>query len=210
MNNILYEKLSLIGLRVIASATNIKNIDIEETLYQATIECENDGRLFSLLCSWVNVHGQNVIIEKLMSLEKKKGESPWLWALAVYACSLKFNRWKRLIKKPKNKIFLGDRDIESSLINLKGVEEVFKKTNFMIPKGALRIREKDVMSEAELAKYNVQYRNRFLYGANLRSDIITLIQLGFEKPYQISKFLNCNNESSLRVFKEFQKYSLAA
>lgn len=206
MNNNLYDKLNAIGFRVISSGTSLGSVDIEETLYQASVNCINDGRLFSLLCSWVSVHGHNVIIEKLISLEKKKGESTWLWALATYACSLRFNRWKRLIKKPLTKIYLGDRDIESSLIELKGIEEVFRKTNFMIPKGALRIREKDVMSESELAKFNVQYRNRFLYGANLRSDIITLIQLGFDKPYQISKFLNCNNESSQRVFKEFQKY----
>lgn len=45
MNNSLYQKLSAIGFRVLTEPTDSHNVDIEETIYLASIDCVNDGRL---------------------------------------------------------------------------------------------------------------------------------------------------------------------
>ena len=74
-NLTLNQRLSYIGVRLAGTYTQpIEKIwiDIEETIYDATLEVKNDGRLFMLLCSWVGVHGKQVVIEKLLNLQKKE------------------------------------------------------------------------------------------------------------------------------------------
>src|ERR1700692_1076403 len=103
MNNLtLDQRLSYIGVQLtgpqrVTSSTSSRRIsrwiDIETTLHEASLEVPNDSRLFSLLCSWVSIHGDYVVIEKLMKLQKKKN-SPWLVALAICALNMGFHRWK--------------------------------------------------------------------------------------------------------------------
>lgn len=205
MSNDIYENLSAIGIRVTANHPD-SFVDIEKTIYTALSEVSNDDRIFSLLCSWVKVHGEYVIIEKLIALEKRLGRLDLLGALAIYACSLKIHKWKRLLKTPDKFTYIGDPDLAEAAIEYRGVDEIYKCTNYRISSGSIRIRDRDVFSKDELSKFNKQYQNRLLFGANLRSDIITLINLGYDKPYQISKELNCNTEPALRVFKEYQAY----
>lgn len=199
-------KLSFIGIQL-ASGMNIslKNewIDIEKTLFEASLDVPNDTRLFSLLCSWVVVHGDHVIVEKLMKLQKKQN-SAWLVAIAIVALNHGFHKWKRLIKKQNQEIFLIDQDLAHSSIKLKGEEEGMRKQNFLIPKGSVRIRERDALSIKELAKTNLQYRNRLIYGSNIRADIITAIEFGMPTPYAIAKAVGCSYEPAHRIFDEYR------
>lgn len=205
MSNItLDHKLVYIGLQIVTSKRSYFKewIDLEQTIYDATIEIQNDTRLFSLLCSWVSVHGDYVVIEKLMKLQKKMN-SPWLVALAIYAANSGFHQWKRLVKKQSAIYALVDQDLALSSISMKGEEPEFQKNGFLIPKGSIRVRNSDVLSTHRLIKQNLQFRNRFLYGASWRSDIITAIENGIKNPYQIAKILGCSYEPAHRIFKEY-------
>jgi len=201
------QKLSYIGLQIFS--THLKPtkewIDIENTLHEASLEVSRDTRLLSLLCSWVSVHGDYVIIEKLMKLQKKNF-SPWLVAIAICASNIGFHKWKRLIQKQKKTYALVDQDLALSSIGLKGEEPNFRNKGFLVPKGSIRIRASDAVISERLVKNNPQYRNRLLFGASWRADIITAIQKGMKTPYEIAKKLGCSYEPAHRIYKE---YSLA-
>ncbi|MCM2352543.1 MAG: hypothetical protein NDI63_02925 [Pseudobdellovibrio sp.] len=204
-NLTLDQKLQYIGVQLALLKKNPKSewVDLENTIHEASLEIAKDSRLFSLLASWISVHGDYVIIEKLMKLQKNNN-SPWLVALAISAYNLGFHQWGRLIKKQKSEFALVDLELAKSSIALKGEEAAFKKYGFFIPKGTIRIRAKDVRTIEQLIKDNPQYKNRLMYGASWRSDIITAIQLGIKTPYQIAKTLGCSYEPALRIFKEYQ------
>lgn len=203
-NPSLDQKLMYIGVQL-SGVQKIKSsqwVDIENTLHEAALEVPQDSRLFSLLCSWVTVHGDYVIIEKLMKLQKKKN-SPWLVALAVCAFNMGFHQWKRLIKKQKGLQALISAELAMSSITLKGEEPNFRKNGFLVPMGLIRIRTSDVQTAESMVKKNPQYRNRLLFGASWRADIITAIEVGMKTPYQIAKTLGCSYEPAHRIFKEY-------
>ncbi|MGE3975372.1 MAG: hypothetical protein AB7F59_12685 [Bdellovibrionales bacterium] len=205
MSNLnLDQKLNYIGLQIVVQRKVNQStwIDIENTIYEASFEITQDSRIFPLLCSWISVHGDYVIIEKLMKLQKKKN-SPWLAALAICASNLGFHQWKRLIKKQKGLHSLVDKDLAMSSISLKGEESNYRKNGFLIPKGSIRIRASDALTPQRLVKVNPQYRNRLLFGASWRADIITAIEMGMKTPYQIAKTLGCSYEPAHRIFKEY-------
>ena len=207
MSNLtLDQKLNYIGVQISIPQKvifpNHKWIDIENTLHEATLEVTQDSRLFSLLCSWVSVHGDYVIIEKLMKLQKKKN-SPWLVALAVCALNMGFHQWKRLIKKQQGPLALVNTALASSSISIKGEEPNFRRNGFLVPKGIIRIRPLDSLTPERLVKKNRQYRNRLLFGASWRADIVTAIEVGMKTPYQIAKTLGCSYEPAYRIFKEY-------
>jgi len=66
-------------------------------LIEATREVLSDSKLFSLLCSWVSVHGDDVIVEKLFKkiklLNTKDPAKSWIMALAAFAKSQGFYNW---------------------------------------------------------------------------------------------------------------------
>ncbi len=198
------QKLCYIGFQIVAPKIGGTKqwVDIENALYEATLEVTQDSRLFSLICSWVSVHGDYVIIEKLMKLQKKKN-SPWLVAVAICASNMGFHQWKRLIKKQKNTFALVDQDLALSSISMKGEESNFRSKGFLIPKESIRIRSSDAQSATSLIKSNLQYRNRLRYGASWRADIITAIEKGMKTPYTIAKVLGCSYEPAHRIFKEY-------
>lgn len=207
MNSLsLNEKLVFIGVQLSGIQRPLKFsswIDIEKTLHEAALEVSKDSRLLSLLCSWVSIHGDRVIVEKLMRLQKQKN-APWLSAIAVMALNSGFHKWKRLIQKQKTETFLIDRTLALSSIRLKGEEEGMRKQNFLVSKGSIRIRARDILSIRELAQANKQYRNRLIFGSAIRSDIVTAIEHGFETPSAIAKAVGCSYEPAHRIFNEYQ------
>ncbi len=205
----LNQKLNVIGVRLATTPDKVSKkiwVGIEETLYEASLEVENDSRIFMLLCSWIKYHGEHVVVEKLMKLQKE-GESKWLVALAVYATEQKYHKWKSLVKKITGKHALSTIAIAEQAISFKGEEPSFYKHGFLIAKGSIRTRASDVATKQKLIKENLQYRNRFLYGANWRSDIITAIEMGYENPYRIKKATGCSYPSAYKVFNDYELVS---
>lgn len=203
------DKLRLIGIRLSGSPKTFDEwVDIERTLVEASYEASQNNRILSLLLSWVKVHGTYLITEKLLKVYKEisleRGENPWFNALLIWAsaeCSHKFLRW---VKKEPHHVYWGEKESAKALIELKGAHSLFKKYNIYIPESSLRIRESDVLTPKELTKFNKQYRNRYLYGASWRADIITAIETGIHNPYQISKITGCSYEPANRIFREYE------
>lgn len=205
MNNLeLNQSLQMIGFRISGKLSESKDIvDIEKTLFEVSLQVSLDGRIFALLCSWVLVHGDKVIIEKLMKMQKQE-LSPWIVALAVFAYHHGFHQWKRLIKPLKNKIFFVSFESAQSQIARKGAFPGMAEQNIFIANNEIRLRTEDILSQKELIQSNRQYRNRYLYGACIRSDVISLIEVGVPNPYQIAKKLGCSQGPAYRIMKEYR------
>ncbi len=213
-NNIsLNQKLSLIGIRIgFSELPNLKlncfDYDLEETLILASYEASNDFRILSLLTSWVSVHGEYVIVEKLFKklkeYEKYRGPSLIMNLLSVQAVLAGFLKWKKWITSSEKKTqYPIKKELIESSIEYQGLNEEFAKFGVLIPKKLLRIRELDVYSIEELAKFNIQYRNRLIYGSSWRADIIAAIEFGFKNPSVIAKTIGCSYEPSHRIFREY-------
>lgn len=207
-NTSIEEKMRFIGIRITGGESkkiNLKSewIDIEQTIYESSFKAEGDARVFFVLCAWVKIHGEYAIIEKLMNLQKKRN-SVWLVALALYAVRFGHLKWSRLIKKVKGEFSLSTIALARQQIEYKGADEDFVKLGFLIAKNGLRIRDQDVFSQEELIKANRQYSNRYVFGANLRADIILAIDLGIENPYRIAKLLGCTYTPAYRIFNDYK------
>lgn len=211
----LNQKLSLIGVRLgyfakdkKTSSTTCFDYDIEETLILASYEASHDYRLLSLIITWVKIHGDYVIVEKLFKklkeFEKYRGQSHVINMVAVQAVVSGFLKWKKWITSSKDKprCPLKDESLQSS-IEYQGLNDDFSKFGVLIPKKFLRIRESDVFSVEELAKNNIQYRNRLIYGSSWRADIIAAIEFGFKNPSVIARTIGCSYEPSHRIFNEY-------
>ena len=215
--NDLYAKLQVIGFQVEGeevienknSPTQILNDnDIEVILLQACYEVDQDSRMLSLLFSWGLVHGEYIIANKFLkyyeTFVKTRGECPWVSAFCAYMVSLKRQKFKKGIKKFPEKIWVGNRSQEEG-VKMKGAIEYLFKLNICIPNGNIRIREQDALSADVLLKNNLQFKCRYLYGANFRADIIYAIQIGFENPNRIAKALQISYENVRDTFNDYKK-----
>ncbi len=205
----LYSKLGRIGFRVSSDQELLGLVDIEKTIIEALYEVDGDARLLSLIFSWAKVHGNYLIADKFFKLYQKEtlyfAECPWFYAFAAYMVSLKNHKFKKMVKKWEKEKWQGDRKLTAAL-KKDGPIDYLAQINIMVPKNHLRIREQDVFTTKELIASNQQYKNRFIYGANWRSEIVYAIENGLKNPYQISKELNIGYS---RVWAVFNEYHLA-
>jgi hypothetical protein len=206
----LYNKLATIGFRVNTTKKLKKIIDIEELLVVAIYEVDNDSRMIGLVFSWLKIHHKHIFADKFFrsydNAKKYLGHSPWFHAVCAYLMHLKDNRFKKGLIKQKTPKYVGDRD-QNIAIKRKGAIEYLQKVNILIPNGNLRIRDEDVLTVDELVSKNMQYRNRLIFGANWRSEIITAIMNGAKNANQVAKKLGINRTRVGIVFKEYQTIS---
>ena len=204
----LYIELESIGFRVTSSRAHHLNEvpDIERTLIKAIYQIDEDGRLLGLIFSWLEVHGEHLMADKFFKeyeeAKKYLGESPWFSGICAFLFERKDHRFKKGVKKLKKIHSFGNRD-QSSLIKLKGSIKFLEDIGILVPSSSFRVRHQDVLTVDELVKSNLQYRNRYIYGANWRAEIITLIQKGAQNPNQISKLLGIARSRVGIVFKEY-------
>ena len=209
MSFALNDRLRVIGVRLAGAGDTSGTVeaDIEGTLLDAAGEIPRDGRLASLLLSWVKVHGAFVIVEKLAKLEREREKVhsaavPWLSALAAFAVFRGDHRWKILARRSKETRYLFPRAVTESAVGMKGALEWLKPINFCVPNGSLRIRDDDVLEPGELVRRNAQYRNRYLYGPSWRADIVTAIERGLRSPAAIARAVGCSYEPAHRVYRQ--------
>ncbi len=215
-NNLIHinQKLSFIGFRIAYDSTDFDlkpidkvNLDIERTLIDAAYLAMDDFRVLSILMTWVKVHGEYVIVEKFFKLAKiamkERGHNPVINGIAVWGSLCKQTKWTRYIYKSKKNEFLVDKEISKLTANYKGYKADWLKLGVKVPLKLIRIREADVYTAKELAKNNLQFRNRLIIGSSWRSDIVTAIDYGLTNPYMISKTIGCSYEPAHRVFREY-------
>ena len=208
MNLKLSRRLAGIGIQLAGASEPSRKFsaDIEQVLLDTAAQARSDGRLLSLLFSWVHVHAEHVIVEKLRKRLRTIGGADArlvVSALAAYAANRGRHKWHKLIDAPKEPCYLSASKTAESAIRLKGAEPWLSEHNILAAKGSLRIRPEDVLSVKELAKVHLQYRNRLLYGASWRADIITAIQEGGKTATEISRRVGCSYEPAHRVRREY-------
>jgi hypothetical protein len=102
----LNSRLTAIGFRLAGEPAPRRGRaeDIERALLDAAAGARSDGRLLSLLFSWVHVHAERVNVDRLRGLLCAAGGSAdarlVVSALAAYALSRGRHRWKKLISAP--------------------------------------------------------------------------------------------------------------
>jgi len=208
MNSKLSGQLAAIGMRLAGAGASPRklSVDIEQVLLDAAAQARSDGRLLSLLFSWVDVHAEHVIVEKLRKRLRASGDADarlTVSALAAYAVNRGRHKWQKLIDAPKEPCCLSASRTAESAIRLKGAEPWLSEHNILAAKGSLRVRPADVLSVEEMTRVHLQYRNRLLYGASWRADIITAIQEGAKTATEISRRVGCSYEPAHRVRREY-------
>jgi len=212
------QKLRNIGFRIavndkIEGLTNkqlLSDFDIERTLIEVAyvIKNEADYRLLSILLTWVKVFGEYVIVEKFKKLSKQivkeRGQNSILNGIAVWGFINKQTKWKTLIENSELNSYLVDVALTKSSEKFHGFKKDWLKFGVKVPENMLRERATDVFSLEELAAKNLQFRNRLLFGACWRSDIIMALELGISKPSEIEKILECSHEPAIRISKEYR------
>lgn len=207
-------RLKLIGFRLVGSEKKTVAMpgeqtfcDIEGTLVDAAYEAVGDGRIRSLLFTWIKVHGERVITDKFFKVAEKAetvlGHNPIINGLAVFAVISGHHKFRSYIKKSKDNEYLVSREVSESFKSVQGYKEEFLEFGVKVPSKMIRIRESDAFTVEELATQNLQYRNRILIGASWRADIITAIELGAKSPTEIKNNLGCSYEPAHRVFREY-------
>jgi len=209
MSTKLSDKLVAIGFRLSSSrkrSRSILQVDIENTLLEAIMALPDDLRLASLLFTWIKIHGNYVIVEKLRKRAHALGieTDPWYRALAAFAVENKYHKWKPLLAHRAETVYLLPPELSLFPIQRKGAVEWLEPYGILLPEGTLRIREDDILTPKELIQRNAQYRNRYLYGPSWRADIITAIEQGCTSPMEISRLIGCSYEPAYRVFNEYQ------
>lgn len=185
-----------------------RDVDIETMILDITEVFPDDTRLVSVFLSWIKVHGNYVIVEKLAKFAAKRANetgtaTPWLSMTAAWAVECGFHKWKKLVANVAGPVYLYPKTITEGAIRLKGIIPWLEPLGFRIPVNSIRIREEDVMPPEKLIQYNLQYRNRYLYGPSWRADIITAIQRGITSPAEISRVVGCSYEPAYRISRDY-------
>lgn len=212
----LEEKLAAIGVMVSARSLSTKEIaavDIEETLADVTVElCRTEAnfRLVGPVLSWIAEHGSAVIVEKLvkiLNLRSADGSDVSFSALiGKFALYRGHKRWSTVVEKFASNIHspvvFGPSDIAESLLALRGEEEWALGSGFRVPAGSATPHAKWTLARKALAKLNRQYRNRLIYGAQWRADIVTAFERGARTPTEASRMSGASYEPCYRVMDE--------
>lgn len=181
--------------------------DIESTILEIAEVFPEDPRLASVCMAWIKVHGNYVIVEKLAKLaaigEREGRVLTWLSLIAAWADECGYHKWRKLIKKVSGPRYFYPESITEGAIKLKGEVPWLKRIGFRLPMQSLRVRERDVLEPVELIAINRQYRNRYLFGASWRADIVTAIQNGVTTPMEISRLVGCSYEPAYRISRDY-------
>ena len=205
MHTMLNHKLAAIGVRLAGIPAESPAPDLEATLLDASSTACHDGRLESIEFSWIHVHAAHVLVEKLQKQLRHADPVTRLMWSALAACAVKQgqHKWRKVIEVPTRPVQLFPGNVEASALSLKGPEPWLAEYHILVPAGRLRIRESDILTIEELARMNRQYRNRLLYGASWRADIITAIEEGAATASAIVRQTGCSYEPAHRIRKEY-------
>lgn len=208
------QRLSSIGIMAASTELFAKDrdrIDIEATLASAFVQFSEDESFLRYLgptFSWIEEHGHSVIAEKLVKylecLQRAEKDVVFAALAGAYACSKGMRRWAALqrFSAPDSERFVGPSELARSLIKLRGEETWAIGSGLRLPKGTMRTDRKWVLSREALAKINRQYRNRLVYGAQWRADIITATEFGARTAAEASRLSGASYEPCHRVLGE--------
>ena len=200
----IFDKLASIGCQF--SDVQLVNADIEETLAEAieTLPHSSEkGRILKVICSWTIENGNQVILEKLSKILTKKAadgaDVTYAALLGAFAVSQKLHKWAILKKfRPEVNVAIGDKKGSSEL------EEWALDVNFSVNREGIQTDEKYTLSRSQIARMHKQYRNRLIYGAQYRADIVTATQLGITTIKDVVNLIGVSREPVSRILAELR------
>jgi hypothetical protein len=206
LNKSIFERLGI--LLDETSKTKVNIFDLEKCLIEALYVADNDIRVLTTLLTWGKIHGGQIIIEKFVKIydeySKYKGEI-FSFNLFVITIAETSNRYfKKLSKIEPLKTPYPDRKSTFSFIKKNGAIEIFEKYNILIPIGYIKFDDADVLTIKQLVEANEQYRNRYLYGANVRADVIFYYDQGIEKAGEIRKEIPFSYNPIKRIIDDYE------
>ncbi len=210
---LLEEKLAAIGVMTASrrlSARDVAAVDIEATIADVVAAFAADPsslRWLGPVLAWIREHGSAVIVEKLTKLLHHRASDgtsvEYAALLARFAVAEGHKRWHSLLQfAPATPRLVGPPDLAPSLLKLRGEEDWAREAGFRVPRGSLTAEAKWTLSRAALARVNRQYRNRLVYGAQWRADIVTAVERGARTPTEASRASGASYEPCHRVFSE--------
>lgn len=207
--NDIYKRLSLIGFRVTFKGDRNQDfVDIEKTIISSLYYIDKEGRLLGLIFSWLSIHGEHIIADKFFKeYDKAKeylGDTPWFSGVCSFMYHNKDHRFKKGVQLLSIPHHFRNKD-QGILIKIKGSVDFLEVVGILVASSSFRLRDQDIFSVDELINSNKQYKNRFLFGANWRAEIITAIQNGLENPNQIARRLGIQRSRVSIVFNEYMK-----
>lgn len=165
--------MSGIGMRLGAAAEPY--LAIEDVLLFASqlgME-ESDFRVLSVLCTWIDLHGTRINVDRLTRLIESCAEEERtraFWA-AVGQWQHQDKRFVRLasLQSPRERfdLFPGT----PFQMQRRGEHRWFAGTSLRVAAGTLRDRPRDVASAVELARVHPVYRERLVQGPSYRADM---------------------------------------
>jgi hypothetical protein len=208
------ERLASIGILVSTRAlsqSEIDGVDIEETLaaVASALSLSENQRILAPVLAWISINGSSVIVEKLAKILKRTFENginiSYSALMARFAVTKGHKRWRILTKwSPDHLVVVGPPRLAESLLALRGEESWSQGTGFIVPKGSLNPESKWTLSRETLAEFNLQYKNRLLYGAQWRADIITAYERGAKNPTEASRMSGASYEPCHRIMADLK------
>lgn len=168
----------MVGIGMNFAAKPVRDADIEGTLVQAS-SLGMDGadlRVLSVLTTWLGVHHAHVNADRLIRFVREHASQrvKAYWA-AVASWLTKDRRFARLGGYQEPAIDLLSVGTEFQL-RRRGEDERFLGSKLRVPRGTMRDRVEDVLSQAALAKHHAGYRNRVVIGPTWRADVWTVLE----------------------------------
>ncbi len=163
-----------IGMRFAVKPTIV--LAIEDVLLFASqlgIEQE-DYRVLSVLCQWIEVHTAHINVDRLTRLviecaDHQRTKSFWAAVAQWQAQDRRFARLAKLCPREKRiDLFKTGTNFQ---IERRGEHPWFQGTCLRVPAGTLRSRATDVATPAELATLHPGYHERVIQGPSYRADM---------------------------------------
>lgn len=166
-----------------------------------------DPRLLGMFFAWAEVYDELINVERLMGFLREL--KPYQLAVLGAASGKlrRIERWQKLNQKISG--MLGKHvpqfdlpDIYRRLADLSGADPDFKAFGIVIP--TVKISDhKKLKNKNEIAKHNIWFRLRCLFGNHMRADVIIAMKvLKKTNAYQVEKYLRCSRETAYRHFKD--------
>ena len=181
--------------------------DLELALLEVIYLADEDMHFFNLLIAWCEIHSDSIIYEKLEKhyslYSKYRGKTIVYDIFMIFCAEFGKRRIKSRCSRQKSKILFPNSTSTKAMLKKSPPIDVLKKYNIYLPENALRIRIDDIFSVKDLANRNQQYKNRYLFGACWRSDIIFCIEGGATSPSEIARVIGCSYEPANRIWNDY-------
>ena len=212
--NRIYSDMSCVGVNLVAPREESSSfVDIEKTLIQcaAVLGESKDGRLLSLVFSWLDMHSKYVIVEKLKKLTNQYEQvSPeplvWLSSFGHYCWKVKKqHKWKAIASKYPDEHYLEPQELSKIFIEKNGNYPWLEGTGISIAEGTIRFRRADIMTASQLSETNHQFKNRLKFGPAWRADIVMAIEKGAKTSGEIRELVGCSAEPARRILNDYMQ-----